>query len=873
MKSIWLVSVAALAIPAALVPAAVQAQSATSDTPATASNRDINEIIVTATRRNQVLSDVPIAVSAVSAEQLQNSGGSDIRQLNQLAPSLLVSSATNESNGAARIRGVGTVGENPGLESSVAVFIDGVYRSRTGVGLTDLGPIDRIEVLRGPQGTLFGRNASAGLINITTAMPKFDPGGSAEATYGNFNNIRLVGSLTGPIGGDKIAFRIDGVYNKRDGFLKDVVSGRDLNNRDRFLVRGQLLLKPNDDLTVRLIGDYNQKNEECCGAAILSPVVGLTRNPATGEVITGANNIANLVTALGGIYRTATNGNAYIYETSLTPGATYNQRTRDWGGSGEINYDLGNATLTSITAYRKYKNKSAQDSDFNKIDLLRRSDSNKEFQTFSQELRLQGNIFNDRLDYLIGGYFSKEKLRTNDNLVYGNDFERYYNAQIGAAAPGVTLQTFANAIGYVTPTGTSLLNNTGILQGSFFKQQSTNYAVFTHNVISIVPDKILLTLGLRYTNEKKELESVFQSSNNFCGALRRFGGNLGPLAPLRPTVTSVACIINNTPGPGFASGAPGTERKEDEFTGTAVLSVKPIDEVLVYGSYSRGYKAGGYNLDTSALNALAPSALNLQFAQEIVNAFELGAKLDLRAFKLNAALFYQKFDDFQLNTFNGVNFEVANIEGCGVNLGGRDRDLIAGNSQCTGKKKPGLIAKGLELEASMYPIENFSLTSGFTYTDTRYANQLGGLNGVSLAPTLFQLPGKLLSNSSNYVVTSSAAWTPKINDTLSALVYFDMRYTSALNTGSDLDFEKIQPGFVVANARLGLYGKDKKWGVELWAQNLFNEVYQQVAADDPLQGSGTRRAVQRGLSQSASQIFVTFPAEPRTYGVTVRTKF
>ena len=122
-------------------------------------------------------------------------------------------------------------------------------------------------------------------------------------------------------------------------------------------------------------------------------------------------------------------------------------------------------------------------------------------------------------------------------------------------------------------------------------------------------------------------------------------------------------------------------------------------------------------------------------------------------------------------------------------------------------------------------------------------------------------------------MTGAVAWTPQISETLSALAYFDFRYTSALNTGSDLDFEKIQPGFVVANARIGLYGRDKVWGIELWGQNIFNELYQQVAADAPLQGSGTFRAVAQGLAPSASQLFITFPAEPRAYGVTVRTKF
>ena len=170
--------------------------------------QDDSVIIVTATRRASPLSDVPIAVSAVTAASLQNSGANDIRQLNQLAPSLLVSSTGSEANGAARIRGVGTVGDNPGLESSVAVFIDGVYRSRTGAGLTDLGEIERIEVLRGPQGTLFGRNASAGLINIVSKGPEFTLGAKGELTYGNYDFWRAAASITGPVS-EKIALRLD----------------------------------------------------------------------------------------------------------------------------------------------------------------------------------------------------------------------------------------------------------------------------------------------------------------------------------------------------------------------------------------------------------------------------------------------------------------------------------------------------------------------------------------------------------------------------------------------------------------------------------------------------------------------------------------
>ncbi len=312
MKTILLASAAAFLLPAAAF--AQDAQTAQAGE-AMAEELEQGEIIVTATRRSEKLSDVPIAVSAVAMDQLRNSGAADIRQLNQLAPSLLVSSTGNESNGSARIRGIGTVGDNPGLESSVAVFIDGVYRSRSGIGLNELGELERIEVLRGPQGTLFGRNASAGLINIVSKAPSFEFGGQAEVNYGNFDFWRFQGGLTGPIAGDKAAFRIDGVYVKRDGFLRDVVSGDDVNNRDRVFLRGQLLLKPTDDLSIRLIGDFSHRREACCGATYLpsfgeafDPTGGAANASTPGFNTDGAiafrpNPILNVLQSLGGIHR------------------------------------------------------------------------------------------------------------------------------------------------------------------------------------------------------------------------------------------------------------------------------------------------------------------------------------------------------------------------------------------------------------------------------------------------------------------------------------------------------------------------------------------------------------------------------------------
>src|SRR5947209_4972169 len=291
---------------------------------------DTGDIVITATRRNQALSDVPMAVSAVTAENLRNSGATDIRQLNQLAPSLLVSSTSSEAGAAvARIRGIGTVGDNPGLESSVGVFIDGVYRSRVGMGLTELGPLDRIEILRGPQGTLFGRNTSAGLISIITAKPRFAPEVSGQLDLGNYNLRRLEASATGPIT-DTIAARLDGVYVKRNGFLKDVISGRRVNDRNRWMLRGQLLFQPNDNLSFRLIGDYSKRNEECCAAPFL-PAHDVATSGA-GGVVQQPSTIAAIERALGGIIEDS----PFKRLVSITPGRSYRSDVTDGGVSGEL---------------------------------------------------------------------------------------------------------------------------------------------------------------------------------------------------------------------------------------------------------------------------------------------------------------------------------------------------------------------------------------------------------------------------------------------------------------------------------------------------------------------------------------------------------
>jgi outer membrane receptor protein involved in Fe transport len=901
----------ALRLSAACLALAVPGMAFAQEAPQAEDNADA-EIVVTAQGRSQLLSDVPVAISAVNAETLQNSGANDIRQLNQVAPSLLVSSTGTEANGSARIRGIGTVGDNPGLESSVPVFIDGVYRSRSGIGLNELGEIDRVEVQRGPQGTLGGRNSSAGLISIYSKKPSFTFGGSGELTYGNYDFMRAATSFTGPIS-EQLAFRVDGVYVKRDGFYRDDQNGRDINNRDRYFLRGQLLFEPTDALSVRLIADYTSRTEECCAATYVDRTVnqfiGDLNNPSTTGVAstTTSNNIINVLRDLGQPLAAFNQG--FGRNISVSPNRVFTGETKDYGFSGQVDYDFGGATLTSITAYRQYRSGQASDTDYGEVDILYRApsdDAYRQFHTFTQELRLQGEAFDGKLDWLVGGFFANEKLTVRDNLRFGNQYGRFANCRIisggglafaynPAAQSCITpalRPTVSGALGAAGPLIVAgldrldTMNNVGTTNDRYF-QNGTNWAIFTHNIVHIT-DTIDLTLGARYTKDKKDFNATFGNDNTVCTANQ---AALGPLLTTAAAGTAGAIIGLSCQGNSTAelNGVSiRDDRNEDQITGTAILSWKPIDDLLLYTSFARGYKAGGFNLDRSALKSPVPTfasvggaqALvgNLQFDPELVDSYELGAKFSNGPFGLSVSAFRSDFSSFQLNTFNGTVFLVQNVNGCDNLVGGSNADTDLSNttgSCATADITYGVRTQGLELEASLTPARNFRMAAGLTYAKTTYRDDLiGTKNGAPLDLALRKLPGDNLSNAPEMVATSSVTWTPDIGSNgMSGLVYIDGRMTSDYNTGSDLFPQKEQDGFAVFNARIGLRGADEAWGIELWGQNIFNQDYAQVAFNSPFQAGQSSAPFVDPQYPGGRQIFSQFLAEPRTYGITLRGKF
>ena len=386
----------------------------------------LDKLVVTAQKREQVMQDVPISITALPEQLLKDTGVSDIKDMQVLVPGLTVTSTQSAAQTTARIRGIGTVGDNAGLESSVGVVIDGVYRARNSVGFGDLGEVERIEVLKGPQGTVFGKNTSAGVINVVTRAPYFGQEAGLELTAGNYGALGVAASYNDAFN-DVAAFRVYAAKRSRDGWM-DVNTGRGPRqekedyDQNFHTLRGKLLLRPSDNLDITFSADYTSREENCCSAVQL--VTG-----QTGAVIRGLG---------GNIAMPADPWARVAYSNRSTE-----QDIKEKGIAMQVDWTvpaLGDATLTSITASRDWQAINGLDFDFTTMDSLYRSPNADEsftgFETFSQEFRLTGST--DRLDWMVGAFYSNEDLKRNDSYRFGAAYEPYLSTLIAARAlPGL----------------------------------------------------------------------------------------------------------------------------------------------------------------------------------------------------------------------------------------------------------------------------------------------------------------------------------------------------------------------------------------------------------------------------------------------------
>ncbi len=865
------------------MPAAAFAQDdAEPDTADTVPEQDADEgnfIVVTATKREQTLQQTPVAVSVTTGDTLEKAQIRDVLDLQTVTPSLRVSQLQNSSSSTFIIRGFGNGDNNFGIEPSVGVFIDGVFRSRSASSLNDLANVQRIEVLNGPQSTLFGKNASAGVISVITRAPQFEFGGSVEASYGNYNNIFLKGDVTGPIT-EAIAFSLDGSYNKRDGYGTIVNLNEDVNDRDRWTARGQLLVEPTPDITIRAIADYQSIDESCC---VVSTLVAGPTAPA--------------VFAVGG----ALNTDFFSYDIFLNQVPI--NRVDNYGGSLQVDWDAGPIAVTSITAYRELENFVDQDVDFTSADIVRET-RDQRVDTFTQELRITSD-FDGPFNFLLGGFYFDETVTQDSSLRTGAAARPFFTL-LGQAATGDPTFSFsqlevggANSLGI--PAGGIFA--AGPLTAEAYSLDNRAWSIF--GTVDFEPfDGLTLTGGFNYTDDKKDfalsgqafdpLSNINLADAFIVGAFaQNFGidatdpAQLGAVLATPQGQGAFAQFQQLAVTPCSAAAPPpacnpliglaafqfqppflatpnavedGRTRDDDwSFLLRAAYEVSP--EINVYISYATGFKASSVNLSRDSRpvfgdfipaslpagvpaiiggsNFLAPSSpindaglpiTNLttgsRFAgPEEAEVYEIGLKANFPGLSFNIALFDQTIEGFQSFLFTGTGFQLNN----------------AGEQS----------VKGFEFSSTITPVPELVFTFATTYLDAVYdsfvSSPVGDLSGES-PPT----PEWNIATSATYTHDFGASG----NRLISRIDYShesNTKINNGLPTFGPNNFRR-EVNLVNASMTLAL---DMGLEVGVWARNLLDDQYILTVFD--------------GVAQAGT--VSGYPSAPRTYGGTVRFKF
>ncbi len=602
MRSIWLAAPCAASAFAAAVPAIAQSVEPEADTARDAGTAP--DITVTARRRVESLESVPVAVSVIGRNLLDRSYTVNTQQLSLLVPALNYSSA-NPRNTAFTIRGLGSsvvaVSQaNDGLEPGVGFYVDQVYHARPATAAFDFTDIDQIEVLRGPQGTLFGKNTTAGAINITTRLPSFTPEANEELSVGSYNFVQAKASASGPLFGDTVAFRISGLSTRRDGVIRNVRTGADHNEIGNQAVRGQLLIKPSETFQLRLTADFSNFDANCCTQVYLR--VGSSQRPAARQYPFLAAN------APGGAYAPASL-NPYDRVTDIDAALAVD--TNEGGASAIADWNLGPVTLTSVSAWRFWNWDAANDRDYTglPIQLIQHIPSRQD--QYSQELRVASNG-DHAVTYVAGLYYFDQKITGRPISIYGP-----------AAAYWLIGPTTGAAN---TPVPSNLLDGYGTDGATRFKVDS--YAAFGEVNWKVLP-QVTVTGGLRYTHEKK--------SGDYTSVV--FGG----LATTNTALTNAKLSV-------LRPQTYSVRDSESNFSGRANIAWQATDDLYAYASYARGFKSGGINMSGLPLDNLNQPVLATAIVRpELNTTYEAGLKLKLldRRLIVNLAGYSTQVRDFQ----------------------------------------------------------------------------------------------------------------------------------------------------------------------------------------------------------------------------------
>jgi iron complex outermembrane receptor protein len=780
---------------------------------------NVERIMVTASKRLQGLQETPIAVSVTSGEAIEQAKVLDINDLQTLVPTLRVTPLQRSTNTGFSIRGFGNGTNNTGIEPSVGVFIDGVYRSRAAAQIGDLPRLQQIEVLSGPQSTLFGKNASAGVISVRTEAPAYDLEGKVEAGVGNYNQRLLKAHVTNGIT-DNLAFSLSGGINTRDGYTDSVVGLGKLNDRDRWNIRGQALYEPTEDVTFRFIADHSEIDESCCTVA---------------DVINGPTTAA--VRALGGVV--LDESDPFSYESALN--VDPDNKVEDGGFSLQVDVDYEGFALTSITALRNNESSYINDVDFTSLDILQETAYTK-IDTFTQELRLTSTGTN-KLDWMVGGFLFQEDVDSGDVLSYGTGTRNFFNVLGLGPLLGGAEQVYGLAPGTFFAADNTVKTD--------FTQKNDAYSFFV-NLDYHLTDDFTATLGVSYTNDEKDV-TVKQVNNEALASidldnqLTLFGvplvtvlqGQGLPADAAAAAVDTLQSVQFLPPMLNLPNSVEDGNTSDSKTTYTVRLAYEVNSNINIFATAATGFKASSWNLsrdtrpfatDQSAIESAGLTQVNQGYGTryagpEEATVYELGLKSSFRKGAFSVTLFDQTIDGFQSSIFVGTGFVLANA----------------------GKQS----TQGLEFDSVYRPTDSIALTLAGTFLDPIYDSFVGA-SGVS-GPV--DLSGKQPAGIHERSITAGITYSFELESGAYGYVRTDYLYESEARLVDNVP-ESLTREVSTLNASAGLTF-DNNVSVQLWVRNLTNDEYFMSAFPPPIQ-SGSYSA---------------YPNQPRTFGASVSYEF
>jgi len=772
---------------AAAAPVDEEASSGT-DTAAVTGDPDAEVIMVTANKREESIQAVAISMAALNADFVEKVGLTDFKDIQKFVPNLLIASGTDTRSTSIRIRGIGSVGTNAGIDPSVGLFIDGIYQGRAGMSMSDLIDIEAVEVLRGPQGSLYGKNTAAGLISVRTRRPEYEPTLMLEYVAGKYDALATRGSLNIPIVDDRIATRLSAYRSVNDGYDTNLFDHSGVNDENKWGFRNKWLFDIDDEMSLLVSGDYSKQNSKCCVPDIITytgdSLLWRGTNPATNPNLNpnwtkldgffnpdGPDVDGNLVDPAKPRLR-----NFSFFDEQVDVDRKPRNIVEIWGLQSDYDVEIDEWAINWLTSYRTYQTDSQFDGDFSQYNAVV-ADTREDLEQVSTELRLQSPL-GEYLDFTTGFYFFFLNHQTIGHIGFDQDF-----ADI-----------------FIGPLYEPMINN------DISRHKTFSYAGYGQINVNF-SDTVKLTGGVRVSHEKKTLVGKQLSTSSL------------PAPPVA--------------GPDIFRDE---RRKVTNVSGTAKLSYFPFDDVMLYASFASGFKSGGFNQLRTA------QTVSPEFDDETAFSYEAGARstwLDGMV-TLNLTGFFTDYEDFQAQSFTGTSITIRNA-GSFYSYGLESDLIIAPIENLVVRTSLGFnITEYQEFPQAENTVQNIvdlGASVGFApFTLSLLVDNNSPLV-AGITTTAQDLTGKRLDNAPRWSISSSVDYEHPIPDLpLFWTFHADYSFRSTIFLNQDLDpMLKEDPLHLLA-LRTGVRTDDERWALLFWISNMLDEEYMLAGFDVPVLG-------------------------------------